>query len=144
MRLCCSGYIINLVVKAILYGKRLTDFSQAIAGCSDDESFVLWRQFGTIGKLHNCVKSIMRIYQWRQAFIALQTEQHEGEKTIFWNVDMLLVKDGGIRWNSTYYMLFRAYELRRTIELYQLRYKPSRNEPKSPYSTINDRITSAD
>lgn len=40
-RLCYSVHIINLVVKAILYGKRLTDFSRAIIDCSDDEFFVL-------------------------------------------------------------------------------------------------------
>lgn len=39
-RLCCSGYIINLVVKAILYGERLTDFSRKIVGCCDDNFFV--------------------------------------------------------------------------------------------------------
>lgn len=41
-------------------------------------------------------------------------------------------------------MLFHAYKLPRTIELYQLRYKPSKNERSAPYSVTNDKITAAD
>lgn len=40
-RLRCAGHILNLVVKAILYGKGITEFNKQIVGCSDAVAFVL-------------------------------------------------------------------------------------------------------
>lgn len=106
-RLCCSGDIINLVVKALLYGEKITDFNKEIIECSDTAAFELWRCFGAIGKFHNTVKYIMRSDQRRQHFVKLQDTNDKEENGIFLHA-RLLVKDGRVCWISTYYMLYRA------------------------------------
>jgi hypothetical protein len=64
----CAGHNYNRIVKAILYGKGLSQFEKKLAGASDPETFQLWRQLGAIGKAHNIVKYILRSDQRRQAF----------------------------------------------------------------------------
>ena len=64
---------------------------------------------------------------------------------LFIHVEKLLVKDGGVRWNSTYYMLQRALELQRAIDLFQRYYKPSQKEKEeAPYSVTADAIRDED
>lgn len=59
-RLRCAGYIINSVVKAILYGEGISDFNKRTIGCSNYEAFKLWHKFSALGRIHNTVKYIMR------------------------------------------------------------------------------------
>lgn len=139
-RLRCVGHILNLIVKAIFYGERISDFNSDISSASDTKAFAIRRRFGALGKVHNGVKYIMRSDQRHQAFIELQTELKD-EDPIFKNVERLLVKDGGVRWNSTFPMMRRALQLREAIEPFQLRHKPTRDERDGAYSTIEDRIT---
>lgn len=57
----CGCYIINLVVKEILYGEGVSEGNEAIIRCcSDFEAFELWSKFGALGRVHNIVKYIMR------------------------------------------------------------------------------------
>lgn len=145
-RLRCAGHIINLVVKAILYGDGITEFNKSIIGCSDSEAFKLWRRFGAIGKVHNTVKYIMRSDQRRQHFITLQGkdgEETEEEDTLFQCTRHLLVKDGGVRWNSTYYMLYRAIQLQTPIQRFQNRV-PDASTRDLCYSPSQDKITADD
>lgn len=113
----CTRHIINLVAKAMLYGKGISDFARQIMGCSGMNAFNLWRHLGAIGKIHNTVKFIMRSDQRRQQFLAAQNNDGE-EGKLFGSVDCLLVKDGGIRWNSSYYMLRRAYKLWEAMNIF--------------------------
>ena len=73
--------------------------------------------------MHNVVKWIMRSGQRRQLFMQgrdADSQEEAGDDNQLWtSCDKLLVKDGGVRWNSTYYMLRRAYELRSQIDLFQ-------------------------
>jgi hypothetical protein len=55
-RLRCFGYIVNLVVKAILYGD--TQLQSQLDDCSDHEACKVWRKQGAIGRLHNLVTYI--------------------------------------------------------------------------------------
>ena len=54
------------------------------------------------------------------------------------------MKDGRVRWNSTFSMLLRALKLHEAIELFQLGPKPTRKEQDGAYSTIEDCITDDD
>lgn len=136
----CVSHTLNLIIKANLYGEGILDFNSDISGSSDTEAFAIWRRFrGALSKVRNSVKYIMRSYQRRQAFIALQTEVKD-EDPIFKDVERLLVKDGAVRWNSTFSILLRAPKLREAIGLFQLRHKPTRGGRKGAYSTIEDRI----
>ena len=67
-RLWCVGYIINLIVKALIYGKGINKLERLIIGASDYVKFDLMRQRGFVGKLHNIVKYIMRLIKRREDF----------------------------------------------------------------------------
>ena len=73
-RLRCSGHILNLIVKAVLYGQGITSFTREIVGCRSKDAFELWRRFGAIGKLHNTIKWIMRSDVRRQLFLSYQKD----------------------------------------------------------------------
>lgn len=120
-------HILNFIVKAILYGEGISDFNNNISGVNDGEAFAIWRLFGTIGKVHDCVKYILQSDQHRQLFISLQTELKDKD-LIFKDVERLLMKDRGIRWNSTFSMLLGALKLREAIKLFQLQQRPLRED----------------
>jgi hypothetical protein len=69
-RLRCFGYVVNLVVKALLYGSKLSTLQQELgAAAGDDEAaFKIWREQGSIGRLHNLVTYISRSNSRRRAF----------------------------------------------------------------------------
>ena len=60
-RLWCVSYIINLIIKALIYGKGVSKLKRLIIGVSDYIKFNLMRQRGFIGKLYNIIKYIMRL-----------------------------------------------------------------------------------
>lgn len=145
-RLRCVGHIINLVVKAILFGEGITEFTEGIIGCSDGEAFSLWRKFGAVGKVNNTVKYIMRSDQRRQFFLDLQKRGSDGVRdsdSLFDHTKKLLIKDGGVQWNSTYYMLRRAIELREFIERFQ-RSPHVANARDDSYSPALDKVSRVD
>jgi hypothetical protein len=69
-RLRCFGYIINLVVKALLYGGGKS-LQEQLGEVSDEDAFKVWREQGAIGKLHNIVYHITRSDKRRRAFEAM-------------------------------------------------------------------------
>ena len=98
-RLRCLGHIINLVVKALLFGKGVSKVERELAGASSEEAFKIWNKQGPIGKLHN---------------ICVYVNTNSTRQTVFkgcqggeFQVYRLLV-DGGIRWNSTEAMISRG------------------------------------
>jgi hypothetical protein len=102
-RLRCLGHVINLVVKALLFGKGVSKFERQLAGASDEALFEIWNSQGPIGKLHNiCV--YVNVNSTRQAAFRACQGPTRGEDI---KVYRLLV-DGGIRWNSTEAMISRG------------------------------------
>ena len=73
-RLRCVGYIINLIVKALIYGKGVSKLKRLIIGVSNYIKFNLMRQRGFIGKLYNIIKYIIRSIKCREDFTKNQTE----------------------------------------------------------------------
>ncbi|KAF4313154.1 HAT domain-containing protein [Botryosphaeria dothidea] len=69
-RVRCIGHIINLVVKAILFGQGVSKLEQSFLGKTDDdeETFIIWSNQGAIGKLRNNCVFVNRNDQWRTAF----------------------------------------------------------------------------
>ncbi|TKA67460.1 hypothetical protein B0A49_09354 [Cryomyces minteri] len=117
----CMGHIINLVVQAILFGKGINTSKRELLGCSDKDRFTLWKQLHAIGKIHNTVRDILRSEARRRDFAECQQEAAFEDELFDW-VELMLVVDGGVRWNATYYMLRRARKLRRAIDIYQKRH----------------------
>ena len=53
LRLWCLGYIINLVIKALLFGKSVSKLKRKLAGALYNNAFKIWNSIGLIGKLYN-------------------------------------------------------------------------------------------
>ena len=70
-RLRCFGHVINLVVKAFLWGNDAEAFEYELAGYEVDqqmEEVRQWRKRGPMGKLHNICVWICRTPQRRDSF----------------------------------------------------------------------------
>ncbi|KAJ6437067.1 transposase-like protein [Purpureocillium lavendulum] len=119
-RLRCIDHIINLVVRAVIFGSNVSKFEAELRGATDEFSFDIWAKKGSIGRLHNLATYIRRTDQRRQALRRLQAEL-AGDDAIF---TLEIVVDGKTRWNSIYLMIERALELRSALELYQSRPSP--------------------
>jgi len=104
-RLRCLGHIINLVVKALLFGEGVSKLERQLAGASDDEAFEIWNRKGPIGKLHNLCVYINRNSARRQIFRECQGDGDSDFRPL------QLLGDGGIRWNSTEAMISRGMSL---------------------------------
>ncbi|KAK4077565.1 hypothetical protein Purlil1_12327 [Purpureocillium lilacinum] len=124
-RLRCIGHIINLVVRAVIFGSDVSKFEAELRGATDEFRFDIWAKKGAIGRLHNLATYIRRTDQRRQTLRRLQTEL-AGDDAIF-TLEIVVV--GKTRWNSIYMMINRALELRSAIELYQSRWQKPKNDP---------------
>jgi hypothetical protein len=123
MRLRCLGHIINLVVKALLFGTRSNAFQKDLQEASDGDAFMLWRQHGAIGRLHNLVAYITRSERRLREF---ETSQRVVAGDLVRTLH--LKKDLGIRWNSTYYMIKRALHLQLALQRYCSEWRPTKGE----------------
>ena len=141
-RLRCVGHIINLIVKALIFGKGISKLERELIGASDEAKFKLMREKGFIGKLHNIVKYIMRSTGRREDFADNQAEA-AAEDELFDQLELMLIKDGGVRWNSTYFMAARAVKLKKAIQKYCLSWRPPANE-KNGYDLRQDFLTDSD
>jgi hypothetical protein len=140
-RLRCSGHILNLVVKALIYGKGIGKFERALIGASDQDKFDLMRKKGPTGKIYNIIKYILRSDPRRQEFADFQLEAALEDQIYDW-VELQLLKDGGVRWNATYLMLARALKLRKAIDLYLRAWQ--RPNSRDAYDLSQDMLTEED
>jgi hypothetical protein len=122
-RLRCFGHVVNLVVKALLYGSKSSTLQQELgAAAGDDEAaFKIWREQGSIGRLHNLVTYISRSDSRRRAFETAQ----KVDASLF---TLQLVRDLGVRWNSTFAMIKRALELQKALQRYCMQWEPAVGE----------------
>jgi hypothetical protein len=67
-RLRCFGYIINLVVRALLFSNNSSALQDQLGEVGDNNAFKVWREQGAISKLHNIVYYITRSDKRRRAF----------------------------------------------------------------------------
>ncbi|OAQ60845.1 transposase-like protein [Purpureocillium lilacinum] len=119
-RLRCVGHMLNLIVKALLFGKGVSKLERQLCGASDDERLEIWRKQSFIGKLHNFCVWINRTDQRREQLKRYVLQAYD-EGSIEQLYTRVLV-DGGIRWNSAYAMIARALKLRHAIDLFFLNY----------------------
>ena len=116
-RIRCIGHIINLVVKALLFGKNYQAFEEDIPTVQSFEiaRHKLWQKTGPVGKLHNLVTWINRSNTLTQAFLQLQKDYNNKNPSKPIKV-LHLVSDNATRWLSQFYMIERALKLRNFIE----------------------------
>jgi hypothetical protein len=117
-RLRCIGHILNLVAQALLLGEGVSAFQKELACASAENVFKVWHKKGPIGKLHNLVVYInwndSRREDFRRA-IREANAQDDAEELL---PTIELTSDGGVRWNSTFYMIRRALKLKRAFRFY--------------------------
>jgi hypothetical protein len=111
----CAGHIINLVVKATVYGKGVSKFEEQLAAATPMDQFKLFRKLGAVGKLHNFVNALCASHKHREAFNNTQ-KQYNKDKLLYNCTPLQLIQDGGVRWHSVYLMLFRCKELQEPIK----------------------------
>lgn len=119
-RLRCIGHIINLIVKAVIFGDGVKKFEKELASESnngdegDDTVLQIWADAGPVGKLHNISVFVNRSDQRRAAFAEHQVPLEraldddpdpDGGDDVFCYV---LLVDQGVRWSSVYYMIKRG------------------------------------
>jgi hypothetical protein len=121
LRLRCFGHIINLVVKALLFGNASPSLQEQLGEAGDEGAFNVWREQGAIGKLHNIFYYITRSDSRRRAFEAAQKVDSS-------ELTLQLVRDIGVRWNSTYAMIQRALRLKDALNRYCKQWTPARHE----------------
>lgn len=121
-RLRCFGHVVNLVVKALLFGEGLTRFTKELKDASDFHVSGIWRSKGAIGKLHNLVVYITRSSQRVQAFNRAQCDAADDLLAFY----LRLRRDTGIRWNSIYTIIERALVLEDALRLFGSRWSGSK------------------
>ncbi|KJZ68356.1 hypothetical protein HIM_12251 [Hirsutella minnesotensis 3608] len=112
-RLRCVGHMLNLIVKALLFGQGVGKLEKQLRGASEEERFEIWRKQSFVGKLHNFCVWVNRSDQRREQLKRYILQAYE-EGSIE-NLYTRVLVDGGIRWNSAYAMIERAVKLRHAI-----------------------------
>ena len=145
-RIRCAGHIINLVVKAFIYGKGVSKFELELSRAAPREQFELYRKRGIVGKLHNFVNAVLSSHKRRELFTGIQKEMSQDDP--LWSFGTLqLVQDGGIRWNSVYFMLLRCFELKEAIQTFTRRWREKGNkeiDEITGYDPLGDAISDED
>ena len=132
--------MINLAANAFLYGQDPKDIERQLTlDQSEVSRLTLLRQRGAGGKLHNLVFYITRLPRRRAIF-----DKCQEENLALADHDKIyaLIRDGGVRWNSTYMMIERAIKLKDSLDQYC--YKMSKSADESDRSTIPDELQAKD
>ncbi|SMR56166.1 unnamed protein product [Zymoseptoria tritici ST99CH_3D1] len=114
-RLRCLGHIANLCARALLLGagagKALAALEAKVRKGALDAVELFWSQKGAVGMLHNTVRfmrgSPQRIERFAEVVVGGVLEQFD---------ELKLIQDNDTRWNSTFYMIARALDLKERID----------------------------
>jgi len=132
-RLRCFGHIVNLVVRAFLFGKDVDAFEIESRKRQDlnEEAAELeaWRRKGSIGKLHNIVVFVRKSPQRMEEFLKVQCNINtEASDVSTASLLLQVVEDNATRWNSTYNMIYRALQVKDAIDLFTTRHVTSKRK----------------
>ncbi|KAM4063334.1 transposase-like protein [Hirsutella rhossiliensis] len=135
-RVRCFGHIINLVAKALLFGKDNEVFKSEERLDLDLARHDLWRKRGPIGKLHNLVHWIHQSDRLTYMLRDLQRKRDSTKKPVD------VVTDNMTRWLSHYKMMDRALLLHDFLDdlvaLEQFEYTRSRSKKKDMPACLRD------
>ena len=67
-RLQYISHILNLTIKALIYGKGISKLKRLLISASNEAKFNLMRQRGAVSKVYNIVKYIIRSTARRKNF----------------------------------------------------------------------------
>jgi len=108
-RLRCTGHIINLVVKSLLFGKDPEALEMEAVELDT------WRKIGPVGKLHNNIRRIRASPQRRDRFLRYQESDDQSDTK-----PLMLRQNNDTRWDSTFDMIRRALkpQVRKALNRY--------------------------
>jgi hypothetical protein len=118
-RLRCFGHVLNLAVKALLFGHSSEAFEDDGENeLVDSKAHELWRRKGPVGKLHNLVLWIHRSDLLTNLLRSLQLMAYSTsvDPTVRARKPLDVVTDVATRWLSTLYMIRRALLLKSFLE----------------------------
>lgn len=117
-RLHCVGNIVNLAANAFLFGNDVEGFQmEAVVARNarlEQRELEIWRQKGSVGKLHNLIKFVCYTPQRREKFQDICNEDGSGQKL----QDLMVICDNATQWNSACAMIEIALELRSHISIF--------------------------
>ena len=144
-RLRCFGHILNLVVKAFLWGEDPATFDSEINTYQElnkeAEELEAWRRKGPLGKLHNILVWITRTPQRREKFEAKVKQLLPGSKAL------TLIRGNLTSWSGDYLSLTRAFTLPEPIEDFvssAMRHNESGEKDDLPQALKYDELPPAD
>src|SRR6266487_4209533 len=123
-RLRYLGHVINLAVKAFLFGTEYDAFEQDIESTREKSELLkelnLWRKRSPIRRLYNIITYICRSLQRHEIFRTIKSIIAD-EGDFYTEFDYLSLKvNNATRWNSLYFMIERAIKLKDRIDLFCL------------------------
>jgi hypothetical protein len=126
-RLRCLGHIINLVARAFLFGSTTEAFESTDKEEADElkELYRNWQDQGPVGKIHY-LSTFVRGSDQRREYFNRQSKAQQ----------LVPIQDNSTRWNSTYYMIRRALDLREAFDDFALHYIDRKELPN--YSRLTD------
>ena len=146
MRVRCFGHILNLVVKAFLWGSDWEAFEKQVDQAeeytveNEKQALKTWRTKGAMGKLHNIGTWILRTPQRRDRF-SQKVQQVRGDS---YRGPLLSLVGNVTRWSSDAESIDRAFELRDILDEFigiaiteERQVKSRRNIPDSNRQTTS-------
>jgi hypothetical protein len=113
-RIRCLGHVLNLTVKALIWGKHSASIEQHLLAETQPEEEVQtiqhWRKYGPLGKLYNCIRYVLKTLQRRERF---EERCHHYVKD---GQPVTLVLGNDTRWNGDMAAIARALSLREPLE----------------------------
>ena len=140
-RIRCFGHVLNLTVKAFLWGENTNTIETTEA--LDDVDMELerlreWRKRGPLGKLYNCIRYTMKTPQRREKFEEpCRTYLPEGQV-------LSLIIGNATRWNGDHDAIVRALVLREPLEDYMAFVIRMEGKASGETSIANDILSGED
>ncbi|KAF7441548.1 DUF3505 multi-domain protein [Pyrenophora tritici-repentis] len=124
-RLRCLGHVINLCCQAFLMGRNCEKYLAKLEKHHQRGDYTkveeLWKKFGCLGRLHNLVRYIRLTPQRREEFATIIIG---GDLSQFDGLE--LIQNNSTRWNSWFYSITRALNVRERLELFSARHVPGK------------------
>ncbi|KAF7450657.1 Dimer-Tnp-hAT domain containing protein [Pyrenophora tritici-repentis] len=126
-RLRCLGHVINLCCQAFLMGRNCEKYLAKLEKHHQRGDYTkveeLWKKFGCLGRLHNLLDLLVDISapQRREEFATIIIG---GDLSQFDGLE--LIQNNSTRWNSWFYSITRALNVRERLELFSARHVPGK------------------
>ncbi|KAF5242961.1 hypothetical protein FOXYS1_15332 [Fusarium oxysporum] len=151
-RSICFGHILNLAARAFLWGGDSDSFEREAfteaAFQVKERELRLWREQRAAGKLHNIVRFARASPQRRELMKSLACDQNNEDGYQLFEeeraaIDLELMQNNEIRWNSTFLMIQGAIRKREHIDHFIAYLETKTSEPRQ-WVPVQDQLSPQD